>query len=141
MDIEEGLVAYLNARAAVTALVGNRIYPMLVPQGSDNYPAVTYQIIDASSDVTFDGPSGLAMHWFQVTSWARTYLAMKAVRNALYDALSGFKGSMGTVTVQGCFKSGERDQYDPSPGLETARVYGRQMDFKIWWNEPIPSYA
>lgn len=147
MGIEAGLVTYLNARAGLMAIVGTRIYPQLVPQaaqGSDNYPAVTYQVIDEPNEHYLGGVSQLAHPRVQITAWARTFLAALSIRDALVDALDGFAGTMGTFSVSPCLKIDEGDMpedSDASPGLQTARVWGRRIDFEIWFNEPVPSYA
>src|ERR1043166_4553724 len=97
MDIETGLVTYLRLRAGLTALVDSgtsaRIYPLLVPQnrgGTDNYPAVTYQLVSAGSDIALDGPTGLGHPRIQLVAWGRTPTSARAVRDQLHDALTGF---------------------------------------------------
>lgn len=147
MDIETALVTYLNQRAGLTAIVSNRIYGLLVPtanQGQSNYPCVTYQVISDANVHSLKGASGLARPRFQITAWGATMADMRAVRGALKDALDGYSGLMGTVTVQACLKIDERDASpDPnaSPGLQAARAYGRQMDFFIQYTEPRPTFA
>lgn len=149
MGIEAGLVAYLNARAGLTAIVSDRIYPLLVPQAEkgapDNYPAATYQIIDEPNEHSLAGVSQLAHPRVQLTGWGRTYGAALQVRDALVDAMDGFRGTMGTFTVSPCLKVDEGDMAEDSvaasPTILAARVYGRRLDFEIWFNEPVPTYA
>lgn len=150
MDIETALVAYLKARTGLTALIGGsspRVYPGLVPESrgnDDNYPALTYQIISALSDVAHDGPTGLTNTRIQIVAWARTYPAAVAIRNQLHDAMTGFKGIWGTLNIGACFKADEGDMPEPplaAPGNAAARVYGKRMDFRVWADEPVPTYA
>lgn len=146
-DIEQGLVTYLLARAGVTALVAARIYPEIVPQaekGEDNYPAITYQVISEPNVRSLSGASGLAYPRIQINCWSRRYSVTKALRNAVRDALDGYRGSMGDVTVHECSKESERTLTDELPataGVRAARVYGRSMDFEIWYQESAPTFA
>lgn len=151
--ISVALVEYLNGRAGLTALVASRFYPSIVPQPSGNsnfYPAVTYQLISGPNLHSLAGASGLAYPRYQITAWAQSPLAMEQVRDALVDALDGFPWTLspsraiapywGDVNVPCVIKLDERDAPQISPGLEPARVYGRQMDFQIWHAEPRPTF-
>ena len=144
MGLESGLVTYLGARAGLTAIIDTRIFPQLVPQGANNYPAVTFQTISESNTHSLSGVSGLAMSRLQITCWGRTVLDALRVRDAVVDALDGYRGLMGSTTVQSCLKLDERDMpatANASPELAAARVYGRGIDFMFSYTEPVPSYA
>ena len=144
MGLKEGLKTYLNARSALTALVSDRIGPPPADQGAGLYPAVTYQIISHPNVHSLQGASGLAYPRVQITGWARTALGAEALRDVLVDALDGFAGAMGSVTVQCCLKIDERDLFDTasmSPGNREARIYGKAIDFTIWHTEAAPTFA
>ena len=65
MPIEPALRAYVLADPAVSALIGTRWYPVVLPQ-STAFPAVTYQRITTTRVGSHHGPSGLAAARFQI---------------------------------------------------------------------------
>jgi hypothetical protein len=143
MSFESGVVTYLLARDGLTGLVGQRIYPLLVPKSTagGNYPAVTYQTVTQPNVHSLDGVSGLAYPRVQFVAWAQTYAAAMSVRDALCDALDGYRGLMGSINVMACLKVDEADMLEPYPGTDAQIVYGRRLDFEFWCGESIPTYA
>lgn len=129
MTIEEGLYELLTMDTAVAALVGTRIYPLLVPQDAD-LPAMAYQRISGPRDHTHSGASGLAMARMQLTYLASSYAAVKALAEAVRAALDGLRGSMGEVTVGSCMLENEFDSWAAVFGLPTVR-----HDYLIWYQE------
>lgn len=84
--IAEGIFSLLSQQGGVAALVGDRIYPMLLPTGP-KMPAITWQV--ASGQKTTQGlttrmPKTLLV---QMHSWGDTYLEADGVRGALIKAL------------------------------------------------------
>lgn len=140
-------MTYLNARAGLIALVDDRITPLLVEQaetGEVTLPAIAFQLVSGANEHHLSGVSQLARPRMQFSVYGRTYLSMLAVRDALVDALDGYRGMMGTVEVQACLKLDEHDMPGPgnaSAGNREARVYGRVLDFNISYTEPVPSYT
>ena len=62
-----GLLAIVAADSAVQALVGSRIYPLVLPQGSQ-LPALTYSVRTRFSPTL--GGQGLALQTVTLTAWA-----------------------------------------------------------------------
>lgn len=122
--IETEIYAYLSSNNAITALVGNRIYPLILPQ---NYtlPAITYTKISGQRVNAKDGQTGLANPRFQFSCWAKTYLEAKKVADVVRIAMNVFPN--GTTYMQD-----EQDFYEPDTGL-----YHVPVDFIIWHNENI----
>lgn len=137
--IEEGLYSYLSGKAAISALVSTRVYPMLVPQGA-TYPAISYQKISGNHVRALSGSTaGLANPRIQINCWARTYSAAKSLAEQVRLAMDGYAGSMGSESVNACFLMDERDQFEPSPGNEADRLYCTQLDFEVWHGETVPT--
>lgn len=124
MDIEQGIITYLKAQN----VAGQRVYPLSLPQNAV-LPAVVVQRVSGLPDYTHDGDSGLEPGRFQFTSWAESYAAAKATALSVKAALSGYKGSMGTVTVGASFIANELDLNDPDSNLRRVIV-----DARIWSN-------
>jgi hypothetical protein len=95
MTVEESLEAELKNYAGLSALVGTRIDPLQV--NGATLPAVTYVRVSGVRVQAMDGPTGLAVPVFQVSSWATTYAAAKAVAKQVRLCLDGFNGTLGGV--------------------------------------------
>ncbi len=147
MTIEEGLQAYLSTKAAIIAVVGTRIFPIIVaqqllPNLTTNYPAITYQIISAKHNHSMNGSSQLCYKRFQVTGWAQGdggYKTASDLMEIVRLSCDGFSGNMGTVVVQSCFLEGENDPFDIVPGSEMDRTFGRSQDYMIGYTESAPT--
>lgn len=129
MTIEAGIYAHLIGNAGVAALVGTRIYPLLVPQDAE-LPALAYQRISGPRDHAHDGPSGLALARMQLICVAASYDGAKALSEAVRAAMDGHKGSMGTVTVDACLLDNEIDQWAAAHEAPVVR-----HDYMIWYQE------
>ena len=129
--IEEGFVTHLSGVAALVDLIGNRIYPMHLPEGVD-MPAITYQRISGNRMRSHSGPSGTANPRYTFTCWAETYGGAKAVADQLRFILDGFNGAMGGVDVQAGLVEDDRDDFDTQ--LE---LYQVQVDAILWHAEAL----
>lgn len=128
--IEQGLVTYLLGQAGVSALIGNRLHDLVLPQ-SPTLPAIVWQRIGgAEHDVAQDGPTKLVSARFQFSCWARTLLEAAQLAEALRLALHGYQGPMGSDTAHAVFLMDDRDLFDAETGLRR-----RVLDFRIWFTE------
>ncbi len=132
MVIEEALVAHLLANAGVIAYVGNRIYPLVIPEGVE-LPAIAYQRISTPRESTHSGPSGLASPRFQFSCVSGKYSEANGLVNAVRRALDGYKGTMGGVNginVGAVFVENTIDESSGSPDLCELK-----LDAVIWHDE------
>ena len=129
MKIEEALYSYLSSHSGLTNLVGNRIYPMILPQNTA-LPAVSYQRISAIRERSHEGPSGLAHPRFQFSCWGDTYKQVKDVAEQIRFALDGYKGIMNEVHIDAIYIEDDRDVYDPK-----TKIYHIAIDAVIWHEE------
>ncbi len=127
MSMEADLLAVLEANAGVSALVGARIYPMVLPQRV-TLPAIRYQVISTIPQPTHNGPSGLRQYRLQLSVHAATYSSAQAVAEALYTALDGKKAIFGSGTS--CTVVNDVSDYE-----ETSGQYMRHVDVQPWWKE------
>jgi hypothetical protein len=114
MALAEALYALLSQNGGVVALAGGRIYPLSAPQ-SVVTPYVVYQRISAVRLRTLDGPEGRSMPRMQIDAYATTWLAARALADAIRQALDGFDG---TVTIGN----------DSPPETERIRAASLQTD-------------
>lgn len=97
MTIETTLYAAINDDAAVTALVADRIYPLVAPD-SAAVPYVTYQVIAGESHNKLVGAPDTERKVIQVNCISNTYANAKAVAEAIKAAINV---SVGYCTSEG----------------------------------------
>lgn len=100
MEPEEALTAYLMATTSLTALIGQRWYPLLIPQDAAR-PACAYQRLpDTQRVLAHDGPTHFATTTIQVTAQADDYAhygQVKQIMRIIRQTLEGYRGTMGGV--------------------------------------------
>ena len=126
MEIEAGVVAFFKADAGIGAVLGDRIYPGVLPQGWTT-PSCRYQKISSVKTRSLGGPSGSASSRLQldvfarrsdgVTGYAQAKAAVAAIRSAFNtksaEIGAGARILFGTVTISGLVIEEERDaDYD-----------------------------
>lgn len=130
MDLEAGLVTFLNSQPGIAGLLGTRLYPLVIPQDAEQ-PALAYQRIDTPRISSHDGPSGLAKPRIQITVTAKTFEMVKALTLLLRRALDGYRGMWGSVPVQKCSVMNEIDGY----AMEAEGAYTVRLDLVVWHEE------
>lgn len=94
--IEQGLYTLLSGDPTISAMVGDRISPVLLPEGSP-MPAMTYQVTRGTSDPTFD-TSGLIKLFMQFDCFGLNYSDAAQLRKALVMVLNGYQGVLSDGT-------------------------------------------
>ena len=100
MILAEALFAELTADPSVSNLVGDRIYPLIIPQRTggavaNGYPAVVYESTGANFEdaTTLDSKTGpFAMYRFSM--FALDYPTAKRLQAQVIGTLHGFAGTM-----------------------------------------------
>lgn len=120
--IEEALYAALAAAPGVAGLVGDRIYPMAIPQEATT-PAIAYQRVSGQRPMAHSlGGLGVAMARIQLTITAAEYRNVKAVCTAIRD-LFPFRGILGgLVEVYGGRVENEVDGWGSAVEMPTTRI-------------------
>jgi len=132
--IEEALYATLADDGTVGGLVSTRIYPLRIPQLAV-VPAITYEQLSGWREHTMTARIAMASPTFRVTAWAMTYSGCNTLADAIRAALNTASGTEGLITVQVMFLINETDVIVQPPQIRGLRRYGRQQDYKIWFNE------
>jgi len=103
-DLGTAVRTYLLADSGVSALVGTRIYPDVLPQGYSvaSGGALTYTIIDTTHDPLINGLAGIARSRIEFASFASTRAGANEIAEAVRSSdLVGFTGLMGgTVWIE-----------------------------------------
>lgn len=117
----------LNAGGKLVRYTANRLPETPV------YPAVTYDLIDATHVESHSGPSGLAYSRIQLSVWAKKYGDGTAVATALRLCLAGGKRTIGDLELYGVLTEPERTAFEPD-----TQVYQRFLDIIAIHSEPKP---
>lgn len=129
--IKASLYEFMTDDAGVSALIADRVYPMLIPpeawSGSSVKPCAVYQRIGVERDVTLCGTTTLARSTFQIDAYATSYETADTVARAIKTALIDTHGDMAGTYVHACRLDTEFDLLDPEPGL-----FRTSMTFSIW---------
>lgn len=125
MAIESDLVAVLTGDAGIAALVGQRVYPLVLPQ-NPTLPAIVYQEVQGTARAGADGDMGQRESRFLVSWWASSFSAVKVGKGLMLGLLSGYSGG----DIERIEVDGLRDDYDP----ETNR-FRQQVELVVYWIE------
>jgi hypothetical protein len=133
-DIERAIVSVLTNDATVAALVGTRIYPLIMPQAASR-PAITYQQIGGYRWQTVASAAGVVDSRFQLNCWGDDYADADSLADAVRQALDGYSGIAATVTIVAVQIEDEGDIIDMTGGLSAVQPMGKRIDFRIWFKE------
>lgn len=106
--IEVALYSLLSNDSAVTALVSDRIYPVIAEQGT-LVPYIRYQNMDTNQDHTFDGPKTYHDSLIRVDVVAGTFFKAKELGLKVKTLLNGHSGIIGDINIQAVIFKGESD--------------------------------
>lgn len=115
--LRQAIIGYLKEHPAVRAVLGGRIYPLVLPQNLDTYPAAVVIRVDATRSHTKLGPSGLAEARIQCSVWSPRLLDSVSGADAIREALDGYRGEMNGVSIGNIRSDVEQDFYEPDVGL------------------------
>lgn len=127
--VEDALYDRLVNYGDLSALIGDRVHPVKLPQ-NPTLPAVSYVKISAAREVLMGADPGMASPVFQFDCWAETYTEAKDVCTRLRQALERYNGVNAGVTIHDCYIVNETDAFE-SP-VETFHV---MLDVQVWHNE------
>lgn len=132
MRAEKVVYTLLCGSPVVTALVANRVYPGRVPQNSA-MPVISYQLVSSVEVLPINAAAGgtLLRSRVQVTVMARTYTEVKAVHEAVRQALLFQSGLIAGVRVNGI----TRDLIGPDDIDLELGLYMQPVDYMLVHDE------
>lgn len=128
MNIQTALYAWLTAQAGVSALVGDRLYPLRLPQKCA-YPAIRYERDNTDRSTDHDGQGDLLTTDLQLDSVATTLAAAVNVADAVRSALLNYSGAMGDLHVYRVELVADFETWD-----QTLEAYRASQAWTIWHN-------
>ena len=120
----------LNATAGVTAIISDRTYPLVLPQGT-KLPACTYQQISGPRIHAMGSDPGLTSPRYQVNAWSTSYEQALSLANQLRLSLQDYSGSTGGFEIQRIFFDNEMEI---SSVDKNEIVYHIAQDYIIWYS-------
>lgn len=133
-DLSKGLYTYLQSVTAITDIVSDRVYPQHLPQ-NPVLPAITYTIISEDPVHDMQGSSGLNNATIQLDGWAETDDDRRELKREIRNALDGYKGAMGSVTVQAVLLVNRFNAFD-----DDIENYRSINEFMFWYTLSIPTF-
>lgn len=96
----EGKAIYsiLTGDSAVSALVGNRVYPQIAAQGAA-FPFIVYVLQDTSPSDTKSGVSTLDEVRYDIVVASETYAEASDLTNKIRTALDRYTGTVSGVVI------------------------------------------
>lgn len=122
VDFESVLRQHLIDDDGVHALVGNKIFPLVIPQGT-NLPCITFQRLRSYPANTLSGASGLEHIDLEIDAWGNEYAQTKDVAKAVRLAMP----------TSGPWAAHLR--YDSDDYEYTGPYYRVLMRFNVWFLE------
>jgi len=146
LEIEEAFTTYLLSQDALTALIGNRLFPEEIPQ-LDTLPAVSYIKISDVKDHLLSGQSTLERPIFQFTVFAFTKAEARNVAKQLKTSLSDYVGDFGILAGEWRDKDTWDDSFSWHEGhiqyiqlqneitnlqrIDNIKIYTESLEFQI----------
>jgi hypothetical protein len=124
----------LVTTAAVTAIVGSRVYPVIAPADAD-LPFVTWRRTSIQRQHSLSGPIGVPMVMLTVDLFATTYEGVRELADAARVSLDGWGGTFQNTVVSNVSLENESDGFVQLAGGDVPPVYTVQMTFGILWKE------
>lgn len=133
--IESGIVALISDDAGIVALIGTRVYAVLVPE-TVTYPCLSYQVVSSVSNYTIDRKE-FGQKRIQFDCWANRYSDAEAVKQALRNVLDMYSGTLTDGTrVLGTFREVEIDFFEANSGVSgNPGIYRRLCEYSFQFVE------
>ena len=105
--IQAGIYSLLAATPALTAIVGQNIFPVTLPD--ERMPALSYSTVAHTSDPGLE-TDGMQRIRIQFDAWAEQYGQALSIRNAVEQAVLGYVGALSDGTyVHNCLRISSTD--------------------------------
>ena len=107
VDARPALRALILSNPDIAAIVGDRVFPVVLPQGEIR-DSIVYHRITETETYHYKGPSWLMQTRFQIDSLSRSTDAAARLANLVHETISGFAGviTFGGSPGEDCFVQG-----------------------------------
>lgn len=105
------LRSFILAGPGVADLIGDRIYPNVLPQGA-TYPAASMRMVSPGIDYLLTGESGWHQARVQLNVVATSSTQALQVASEIRARVSGHRGATGATAFDGIFVEGMSHTFD-----------------------------
>lgn len=133
MTAADWVRAKMLADASVSARLGTKVYPGVVPQGTAR-PYATVHLVDDPGDHTFSGASAFRAARVQVDVYADTAAVRDAALGEIRAALNHATGTQGGLAVNVCLFLSEGWDWEPELDGRDQQVYRGTHDYQVIWD-------
>lgn len=110
--IDDGIRQLLVTTPAITALIGTRMYPLVLPPQCV-FPAVTYRLVSDIEENTLADGAVSSKARLQLDIYADNLLASKTVAKAIGTVLKDFTGALpNAVNVANAWRDNQSTGFD-----------------------------
>lgn len=124
----------LVADAAVAAVIGTRVFPVLAP-ATAALPFATYRRSGVIRSHTLSGPMGVPTVNMTLDIYAETYEAVRDLADKCRKVLDGYGGTVNNVEVKNVSLQNEADGFVQLAGGDLPPVYSVSQTYAILWQE------
>lgn len=141
--IEAAIYELLSSDTAITAIVGDRIYPLVAPQRKaiayPNVPKtyVTYERTSGARNMPLNGVNGFVVAVYRIIGFAYNYELAKTLGDSIRLKLDGFRGSAGGHPIQRIWCDSDSDGYEYETDATETAVFFVNQDFRIVYAESV----
>ena len=104
------ITTILTGSSAVTAIVGTKIFPILMEENT-KLPAISYTVNDIDATYAKREWTNDIAH-FQVTAFAKSYADTNELVTAIRNAMEMTAGTFGTARINYIYLEGYKEEYD-----------------------------
>jgi len=130
MNLADFYTLVLDA-APITALVGSRMYPMVIPcevfDRASKKPCLVYTVTSPPTDRTTCGATAVQETTVALDCYARAFDVCVALADEVRSHIQDYSGTVGATYFEDVTVTAATDIYDPDPGL-----FRRVLTLKIW---------
>ena len=138
MDVREAVYFRLSTSAAITALVGGRIYFGDLPQTA-RYPALSYVVVRRPYGHNLIGADGTSEAYVRISAWSYSEAIADQLTQAVRDLFDGFSGVIGDLVVTASLNQDETDYPEPPKAGTDQWIYRIDADYKISHRISLPA--
>lgn len=137
-DIRAAIKEYILGDSSIAAIIGTRIYPVILPQGVVD-TSIVYSRISGLGDNTMRSATFLSRPRMQIDAWSARHDTAAELANLIKQRIDGFgpgdlpygsNSPRDFVFVQGIFYQSERDDFD-----NEMKMFSVSRDYFVWHEE------
>lgn len=115
--MEEAIADLVNNNVAVNAILGERFFPVRIPQSNKLFPASTYIRTGTKPTDSKDGVSSLDTHALMIHFWGNSYSELKDLAKKMRVALDRKSVSLFGIDVDSIIFVNDKDGFSDNTDL------------------------